>query len=105
MNETMKQTDRLIHTCARLETIVKNQRLENDRIKTAIFSLTLSAANNRHHSFNCIDPQLYTAANARWEILRLLIEELELMDEYMEYLRQESRDTAIFDPVFKEAEA
>ena len=100
MNEN---TDHLIHTCAQLETIVKNQRIENERIKTAIFSATLSAANNRHHQFDTL-MQLYAVANARYEILRLLIEELGLIDEYKAYLKKESLDTAIFDPIFKEVQ-
>ena len=86
---------------ARLQTAYDELLADEDRIKESLFSATLSAANNRHHHFNSV-MQLYTVANARYEILRLLIEELGLMEEYKEYLTEASRDTAIFDPIFKE---
>ena len=75
---------------------------DEDRIKERLFSATLSAANRRHSDWG--HPALYTVANARYVILRLLISDLGLLDEYKEYLIEESLNTAIFDPIFKEVQ-
>lgn len=86
----------------RLENAFDELLEDEDRIKESLFSATLSAANSRHHDWG--HPALYTVANARYEILRLLITDLGLIDEYKEYLIEESLSTAIFDPIFKEVQ-